>query len=351
MLPLGEPANTVTLDEGGTPLHHAAMLGKQLGLNQFYLKDETRNPTGSFKDRGTSVGVSVARENGLPGIGCVSTGNMANSIAAYAAKAGMRALVFVPATTPHGKLVPMLAYGATVIVMGRPYAEIFETGLELGQELGFLWLHSDAHLRVEGQKTTAFEIWEQMGRAVPDVVVVPTSSGGNISAIWKGFKELEAIGLIGRLPRMVAVQAEGASPIARAFKTNQDTVKPFGDTRTEAHSISNPDPPSGRRVLRLLRESGGLAETVTDREMLESQAALARYEGILAEMASVSGIAVLKGLVKSGQIEENARVVSIVTGTGLKDMETVARGSPGPLRFDSWTECRKALKRIAGGTT
>jgi threonine synthase len=190
-----------------------------------------------------------------------------------------------------------------------------------------------------------------MGRAVPDVVVVPTSSGGNISAIWKGFKELEAIGLIGRLPRMVAVQAEGASPIARAFKTNQDTVKPFGDTRTEAHSISNPDPPSGRRVLRLLRESGGLAETVTDREMLESQAALARYEGILAEMASVSGIAVLKGLVKSGQIEENARVVSIVTGTGLKDMETVARGSPGPLRFDSWTECRKALKRIAGGTT
>ncbi len=350
MLPVRDDGSIVSLDEGGTPLLEAAHLGKELGLNHLYLKDETRNPTGTFKDRGTSVGVSFAVERKFIGVGCVSTGNMAISVAAYAAKARKKALVLVPATTPPGKLVPVLSYGTVVVVMDRPYPEIFKTGFEIGRELGYLWLHSDSPLRVEGQKTCAYELWEQLHRAVPDKVLVPTSSGGNISAIWKGWRELEAMGLIGRLPQMAAVQAEGCSPIVKAFQSGKNDVEAVSEVLTGAHSISNPDPPSGSRALKLLRESDGIAEAVTDREMLEAQSALARKEGVLVEMASAASVAVLAKLVRKGYISREDAVVCVVTGTGLKDMESVAKGNREPLRFSSWTECRRALKRISGGT-
>jgi threonine synthase len=350
MLPVRNDGSIVSLCEGGTPLLEAAHLGKELGLNHLYLKDETRNPTGTFKDRGTSVGVSFAVERKFAGVGCVSTGNMAISVAAYAARAGKKALVLVPATTPPGKLMPVLSYGAIVVVMDRPYSEIFKAGFELARELGYLWLHSDSPLRIEGQKTCAYELWEQLHGAVPDKVLVPTSSGGNISAIWKGWRELEATGLISRLPHMVVVQAEGCSPIVKAFQSGKNCVEAASEVLTEAHSISNPDPPSGSRALKLLRESDGVAEAVTDQEMLEAQSALARKEGVLAEMASAASVAVLAKLVRKGYISREDAVVCVVTGTGLRDMESVAKGTRQPLRFSSWTECRKELKRISGGT-
>lgn len=345
LLPVRDAGSVVSMGEGGTPLVRSCYLGRKLGIENLYFKDETRNPTGTFKDRGTTAGLSFALDRGFQGIGCVSTGNMAMSVAAYAARAGLPALVLVPPDTPSDKMLPVLAYGAKVIVVNRSYPEIFRLGLEISRRLRYLWLHSDSPLRVEGQKTCAWEIWEQLGKTVPDKVVVPTSSGGNISAIWKGFCELRSMGLADKLPKMVAVQARGCRPIVRALARGDDRVTPLTKTTTLAHSISNPDPPSGDRALRLIRESGGTALDVSDRLMLAARAEMAEREGILAETASAAGPAALPSLVRSGFVSGHDTIVCIVTGTGLKDMSTLSRRGRGPRCFDSPEDCLLALQK------
>jgi threonine synthase len=315
-------------------------------LDWLYFKDESRNPTGSFKDRGTSVGVSLAHALKAPAVGCVSTGNMAHSLAAYAARADLPAVVLVPARTVPGKLLPMLAHGARVIMLDRPYPEVFRAGFELSREFGIHWLHSDAPLRLEGQKTAAFEIWEQLGQQVPDWVFVPTSSGGNISAIWKGFQELADMNLIDHLPAMVAVQAKGASPIVRAFREGRETVVPFQSGRTLAHAIANPDPPSGRRVLKVLADSAGAAVAVNDAEMLSAQAVLAREEGLLAEMSAAAGLAGLLKMAAFGLVKKGDISVCLLTGSGQKDPTSLKRGVKEPLKTGSWVDCRRAVRDI-----
>ncbi|MCX8126564.1 MAG: threonine synthase [Dehalococcoidia bacterium] len=345
LLPVRDKDDIVSMGEGGTPLVRSLYLGRELGVENLYFKDETRNPTGTFKDRGTTVGVSFAVDKGLKGVGCVSTGNMAMSVAAYAARAGLPALVLVPPDTPTDKMLPLLAYGAKVVVIDCAYPEIFRFGLEVSRRFHYLWLHSDSPLRVEGQKTCAWEIWEQLGRTVPDKVVVPTSSGGNISAIWKGFCELKSMGLTDRLPKMVVVQATGCSPIVRAYVRGAVEVVPFTRVTTVAHSVSNPDPPSGNRALRLLMESGGTAVAVSDRRMLTARAELAIREGILAETASAAGPAALPLLVRSGFVMEHDTVVCVITGTGLKDMGTFNSGGARPLYSNSPDDWLRALER------
>jgi threonine synthase len=346
LLPVADTSKIITMDEGGTPLHKATRLAQRLSVKNLYLKDETRNPTGSFKDRGSSVGVSKALEISARAVGCVSTGNMAASVAAYAAKAGIKSVVLIPPDTPSQKIGPIAIYGAEVMSIEKPYSEIYKIGLEMSQKFGIYWLHSDAPVRIEGQKTCAYEMWQQLGRISPDRVIIPTSSGGNTSALWKGWQELYKIGVVKKLPSMVVIQAEGCCPIAKAFKEGKEDVDPFGKTKTIAHSISNPDPPSGRRVLRLLKESNGIAEAVPDKELLEAQRLLAETEGIFAELAGAASVAGLKKLLEKGILGGDENIVCVVTGTGLKDARSAAIAYHKITRLKSWVEYQKLLETI-----
>jgi threonine synthase len=202
-------------------------------------------------------------------------------------------------------------------------------------------------MRIEGQKTCAYEICEQLAWQVPDKVIIPTSSGGNISALWKGWKELHHMKVINKLPSLVVVQAEGCCPIVKAFKERKETVEPLAKVRTIAHSISNPAPPSGRRALKLLEECGGLAEAVSDEELLQAQKMLTETEGIFAEVAGAASVAGLKKLLARGLVKGEETVVCLVTGTGLKDIKTAMKTSGKPLRLESWADCRRLLKALA----
>lgn len=344
LLPIKDSSNVVSMSEGGTTLQRSVRLAERFGIKNLYVKDETRNPTWSFKDRGSSVGVSKALEIGANAVGCVSTGNMAASMAAYAAKAGLKCLILIPSGTPLEKIVQMLISGAEVISMEKSYPEIYKAGLEISREYEIYWLHADAPMRIEGQKTSSYEICEQLGWSVPDKVIIPTSSGGNISAHWKGWKELCSIGFVEKLPSMVAIQAEGSCPIVRAFKAKKEVVEPFKEARTVAHSISNPDPPSGKRVLKILKESEGAAESVSDEELLDAQKTLAETEGIFAEPAGAASIAGLKRLLEEGVIDRDETVACVITGAGLKDVKSAMKIAGEPIELKSWDECRNLLK-------
>jgi len=335
----------ISLEEGGTPLHLGRRLGEKLGLERLYFKDETRNPTGSFKDRGSSVGVSKAVQLRANAVGCVSTGNMAASVAAYAAKAGLRSLVLIPTGTPVEKMVQTMICGSALIAVRGEYPETYRMGLEASAKHRIYMVHSDAPFRVEGQKTVAYEISEQLGWNSPDRVLVPTSSGGNISALWKGFKEMHQLGLVSHVPSMVCVQAEGCSPIAASFGSGKDAVHPFAKSDTIAQSISNPDPPSGRRVLRLLKDSKGHAMSVTDQEILEAQRLVAETEGLFVEPASASTIAALVKLAESGVIGRSDRVVCVLTGSGLKDVKSATRLLKKPIEIGSARELENVLSQ------
>jgi threonine synthase len=346
LLPFSDFSSAVSLGEGGTPLIKSVNLGRQLGFKNLYIKDESLNPTGSFKDRGSSVGISMARQIGVKAVGCVSTGNMAVSVAAYSARAGLRCVILIPVDTPLQKVLPMVVHGATVIMMEKPYPEIFEAGLEISKEFNIYWIHSDAPMRIEGQKTCAFEIWEQLGQKVPDKVIIPVSSGGNISSHWKGWKELKQIGIINKLPAMIAIQAAGSAPIVRAFNGGQDIVLPLENAKTVAHAICNPKPPSGNRTLGLLYESQGTAAVVSDSEMIGTRVLLAKTEGLLVEISSAAGIAAIPKLLKGGFIKKAETIVCVVTGTGLKDMSVGAKHLCKPLVTSSWADCFRTLRRI-----
>jgi len=346
ILPIKNFSKIISLNEGGTALQKGARLAERFGIKNLYLKDETRNPTWSFKDRGSSVGISKALEIGVGAVGCVSTGNMAASMAAYAAKAGIKCVILIPSGTPLEKVVQMLICGAEVISIDKPYPEIYEMGLRLSKEHGIYWIHADAPMRIEGQKTSSYEICEQLGWNVPDKVIIPTSSGGNISAHWKGWKELSLIGFIEQFPSMVSIQAEGCCPIVKAFKDRKDFIEPLKKARTIAQSISNPDPPSGQRVLSLLKESNGVAEAVSDRELLDAQKVLAETEGIFAEPAGAASIAGLKKLLEKGLINKYEKVVCVITGAGLKDMKSPMKVCIKPPKLKSWDDCRQLLKSL-----
>ncbi|KPV63997.1 MAG: Threonine synthase [Candidatus Bathyarchaeota archaeon BA1] len=349
LLPVTDLFKATSIGEGGTSLQKSVRLAERIGIKNLYLKDETRNPTWSFKDRGSSVGVSKALEIGANAVGCVSTGNMAASLAAYAAKAGIKCVILMPSGTPLEKITQMLVCGANVISMERPYPEIYKAGLEISKKYGIYWVHADAPMRIEGQKTSSYEICEQLGWDVPDRMIIPTSSGGNISAHWKGWKELKQIGFVEKLPSMVAIQAEGCCPIVRAFQGGKEFIEPFKKARTIAHSILNPDPPSGQRVLKLLKESNGMAEAVSDKELLDAQKLLAETEGIFAEPAGAASVAGLKKLLEKRVINKDEKIVCVVTGAGLKDVKSALKICGKPIRLKSWDDCRQLLESMVRG--
>jgi threonine synthase len=338
LLPVRGSDFIVSIQEGGTPLVKADRLREELGLGELYVKDETRNPTWSFKDRGTSAGVSMAVEIDAGAVGCVSSGNMAASMAAYAARAGVRCVIVVPRKTPMGKIVQMLVCGASLASVEAQYQLITRRFIENSVTAGVYSVHNDAPMRVEGQKTISFELAEQLGWEAPDWVLIPTSSAGNFSAVWKGFTELQILGITGSRPRMGLTQASGNAPIVRSHRKGLDHVEPNPNPKTIASGIANPDPPSGLRALSILNESRGYGEMATDDEILEAQRLLAGTEGLFVEPAAAVPLACLRKMLADGIVAGDERVVLVVTGSGLKDIDAAMTSIGRPVELSSLNE-------------
>jgi threonine synthase len=315
--PFSEGERTISLREGFTPLIESSKLASELGVKSLHFKNESQNPTWSFKDRGTVSGVNHALSLGYERIGTVSSGNMAVSVAAYGARAKLRTVILVSANIPPEKLDPIAIYDPLLIRVDGDYGDLYFNSLEIGKDCGIYFINSDVPFRVEGSKTIAFEICEAMNFKPPDVVIVPTSSGGNLRGIMKGFGEFLDCGLIKKVPRFVCAQASGCSPIYEAFLKNNERVFRFQNPDTIAHAIENPFPPSGNEVLRKIKENGGIFVAVTDQEIIQAQKRLA-VEGIFAQPAGAVPLAALTKLRKDGKIDEKDTVACIVTGGGLK---------------------------------
>lgn len=348
-MPIRNPLNVVSLNEGGTRLYHCRRLGNALGIKNLYVKNEGENPTGSFKDRGMTVGVSKALELGTKIVACASTGNTSASLAAYAAKAGISCVILIPSGgVAFGKLAQAIIYGAKVIQIRGNFDQALQMVLKLSEEHKEIYLLNSINpYRLEGQKTIAFEICDQLKMEVPNKVVVPVGNAGNISAIWKGFIEFSKTGLIESLPKMVGVQAEGAAPIAKAIKSGKDAITPVEKPETVASAIRIGAPVSWKKAMKAIKDSGGTAETVTDKEILEAQKMLARYEGLFVEPASASSIAGLKKMVENGEIGKDEVVVCIATGHGLKDPDIVVKMFEKPYEVDADIS---AIEKLLGFT-
>jgi threonine synthase len=324
LLPFGQDVKPVSLGEGGTPLIRTWNLSAETGSRNLYVKNEGQNPTGSFKDRGMTVAVTRAVQSGIRGLVCASTGNTSASMSAYAARAGKIAAIIVPAgKVAAGKMVQAIAYGAAIVRVEGTFDDALEMLLKSVAELpDFAVMNSVNPYRLEGQKTLAFEVFEQLGFVVPDYVVLPVGNAGNISAIWKGFKELEASGITDKTPRMVGVQAEGASPIARAFWRGSESITPVQSPQTVASAIRIGSPASWKKALAALKESEGIALTVSDEQIVAARKMLASKEGIFVEPASAAPIAAMKEV--GSKFEKDALVVCVTTGNGLKDQESIS---------------------------
>ncbi|MGE0724651.1 MAG: threonine synthase [Alphaproteobacteria bacterium] len=349
-LPIGDPAAIVSLGEGDTPLLRADRLAAAIDgfEGTLWIKDETVNPTGSFKDRAVSVAVSRARELGLPGIVCASSGNAGASAAAYAARAGMPCVVVVPERTPDEKIVQIAGYGATLLRVAGHYSVSYRAGLDLAERRGFANT-TTTYLNpygVDGLRTAGFELADAFAGGAPDWVVVPTGAGPLVKGVVHGFRERA-----GRSPAIVAVQAEGCAPIARAFDAGARTVDAWGPPTTFASGISDPligYERDGTHTLDLVRATGGIALAVSDDRIREAMRLLARREGILAEPTGASSIAAVIHLAAAGRLAPGARVVAMVTGHGFKDL-AVWRGLPADVRrIADPTEIDGALADVAG---
>jgi threonine synthase len=344
-MPVRDSSKIVSLAEGGTGIHSCQRLARILGLRNLYVKNEGENPTGSFKDRGMTVGITKAVELNMRTVICASTGNTSASLAAYAAKAGLQCMVLIPSgKIAYGKLAQAMVYGAKVVQIRGNFDRALKIVLELsGKHREVYLLNSINPYRLEGQKSLAYEICDQLNREPPDRVVLPVGNAGNISAIWKGFTEFHKFGLTDVLPRMTGVQAEGAAPIARAIENGRDTIIPVDKPETIATAIRIGAPISWKKAMRAIRESGGTAATVTDEEILEAQKMLARSEGLFVEPASAASIAGLKKLFEAGKIDKDEVVVCVTTGHGLKDPDIAIRISEKPSEVDAETESIEKL--------
>lgn len=336
-MPIGDISKIVSLNEGGTGLHSCHKLGKQLGILQLYVKNEGENPTGSFKDRGMTVGVSKANELGAKNVICASTGNTSASLAAYAARAGMTCTVLIPSgKIAYGKLSQAMIYGAKVLQIRGNFDQSLEIVLKLADKHPSIYLLNSINpFRIEGQKSLGFEICDQLNGETPDRIIVPVGNAGNISAIWKGFTEYYRLGFIKKLPKMTGIQAAGSAPIAQMIKTCSNKMIPVKTPETLATAIRIGAPVSWKKAVNAIRNSGGTAETVTDEEILAAQKLLARVQGIFVEPASASSIAGLIKLANANIISKEERVVCVTTGHGLKDPDTAVKSSEKPIEVDA----------------
>ena len=344
-MPVDE-SRIISLQEGGTPFIKCDKLGDQLGV-KLHVKVEGSNPTGSFKDRGMSVGITKALELGVDTVGCASTGNTSASLAAYAARAGLRCIVILPSgKVALGKLAQAMFHGAEVMSVKGNFDEALEVITALALDCKLYLLNSVNPFRLEGQKSIGFEIVDDLGWRSPDRIILPVGNAGNISAIWKGVKEFYEADFIKDLPRMTGIQAEGSAPIANAVKRGADYIIPVDNPETIATAIRIGAPVSALKALRAIYDSDGLAETVTDDEILYSQKLLARTEGIGVEPASAASIAGLRKLVENGEIDKGEEIVCIVTGHLLKDPNTAINACKEPVNVEANVE---AISRVLRG--
>jgi len=336
-MPISDTSKIISLNEGGTGLHSCQRLAKQIGIKQLYVKNEGENPTGSFKDRGMTVGVTKAMELGVKSVICASTGNTSASLAAYAAKASLQCTVLIPSgKIAYGKLSQAIIYGAKVLQVRGNFDESLDVVLKLSEKHRTVYLLNSINpFRIEGQKSLGFEICDQLNQKVPDRIVVPVGNAGNISAIWKGFTEFHELGIVNALPKMTGIQAVGAAPIAQAIKNGSDTIVPVSMPETVATAIRIGAPVSWKKAMTAIKESHGTAETVTDEEIISAQKTLARVEGLFVEPASASSIAGLIKLIDNGTIDEDERIVCVATGHGLKDPDTAVKMSEKPVEVDA----------------
>jgi len=343
----------VSLGEGGTPLQEAQRLAESLGLKNLYLKDETRNPTNSFKDRSAALIVSDASGKGFGSLVCATNGNHGASVAAYSAKADLACHLIVPKAMDIGKLAQMMVYNAEIVESGETIEEAIGRAKTLEKEMGWYQATTELNpLSVEGLKTIAYEVAEQKG--APLWVVVAMGSGVTISALWKGFKELHTMGKLKTLPHLIGVQAEGCSPIVSSFESGSDELSPIKHGETEAAAIRVSNPIFGELALRTLKESGGFAASISDEEMLTAGRDIAKLEGIFAEPASAATVACLKQLTQSGKIDKGDRITCLITSSGLKTddiLQSLTKRKKSLGLGSMLTTKEKIMRHIAGGST
>lgn len=322
-------------NSGFTPLLKARNLGRELGLENLYIKNDSVNhPTLSFKDRVVSVALSRAKEMGFDTVACASTGNLGNAVAALAAEAGFRCFIFIPGDLETGKVLGSLIYEPTLIAVDGNYDDVNRLCSEIANEIH--WAFVNINIRpyyAEGSKTLAYETAEQMGWEAPDQVVVPIASGSLLTKIWKGFKELHTLGLIPEIKTKInGAQAEGCSPVASAFKEGRDFIKPV-KPNTIAKSLAIGNPADGYYAIKTATQSGGAIESVTDDEIVEGMLLLGRTEGIFTETAGGVTVAVLKKLVEQGKVGPRDVTVAYITGNGLKTQEAIMGAVKSPIKI------------------
>ena len=338
LLPVTEKTPQLTLGEGNTPLLPASNLGRKLGLKELYVKDETGNPTASFKDRCMVVGVAKALEFGKEVVASASSGNAAAALSAYAAKSGLKTYTLVPEHAPRAKIAQLILLGATVIPVkpdggvGDPTVRLLKAAVK---KYGWYPCPSFGPInayQAEGPKTIAFEAAEQFDWRSPDWVLAPVGSGGLLAGCWKGFFEFHELGLLDELPQMVAVQSQGCAPVVKAFLEGTDPrrIPTWPNPKTMAGGLADPYPWDGDAALKALEQSDGKAVAVTDEKILEAQTLLARTEGIFAEPSGVAALAGLDALLQEEVVSRDERVLLLVTGSGLKDTDVVLRRTEIP---------------------
>ncbi|MGC8936770.1 MAG: threonine synthase [Candidatus Methanomethylicaceae archaeon] len=348
LLPILDKSKIVDLGAGYTPLIKSERLAEQLGLKRLYIKNDTINPTNSFKDRPSSVAVSKALELGLDRIGCVSTGNLAAALAAHARKAGLTCYIFVPKDLEQNKIAQISVYDPEIIVIDGTYDDANRIATQVADNYGLAFANVDIRpYYVEGSKTLVLEVCEQLGWSPPDHVIVPAASGALYCATAKGLEELERLGLIPSAEVNVSIaQPCGCSPIVDAFKSNRGDILPVDNPLTVAKSLAVGMPADGVYVLRKLRDLNGMAEDVTDQEIINAIKLLAKTEGVFAEPAGGVTVAALKKFIDSGKIAPDETVVCYITGSGLKTPELV---TPDIKNLKPMAPTFESLKSVIGG--
>ena len=337
LLPVEETTAPPPLRVGWSPLYEEPRLAELLGLKKLWVKDDGQNPTASLKDRASSMAVAKAREAGAKVIACSSTGNAASSLAGNAAAAGLKTYIFVPSRAPKGKVAQLQIFGATVISVQGSYEDTFELSKAAIDRWG--WYNRNAAINPylsEGKKTVTLEIMEQLGWQVPDYIALSVGDGCTIAGAWKGLKDLYAVGLIDKLPRLISVQAEGCCPLNRAIASGEPW-QPM-EENTLADSIAVGVPRNADKALMAIRESKGLVVNVSDREILEAQKLLGRTCGVFGEPAGVTGTAGVRKLCEQGILGKDDTVVSVVTGNGLKDVANAIKAAGEPISIPGTME-------------
>ena len=330
LLPVEETTPDTPLRVGWSPLYEEPKLAEMLGIKRLWVKDDGQNPTASLKDRASAMAVAKAREAGAKVIACSSTGNAASSLAGNAAAAGLKTYIFVPSRAPKGKVAQLMTFGATVISVQGSYEDTFELSKAAIDKWG--WYNRNAAINPylsEGKKTVSLEIMEQLNWEVPDYIAISVGDGCTIAGLWKGLKDLYAIGFIDKLPRLISAQAEGCCPLNRAIANNEDWY-PM-EENTLADSIAVGVPRNADKALMAIRESNGLVVNVSDEEIMAAQKLLGMTCGVFGEPAGVTGAAGVKKLCEQGVIGKNDTVVSVVTGNGLKDVANAIKACGEPI--------------------